>query len=78
MNELSELDDWIHGHKSRSASITHDNGYGSHGGWEVILESERGRIELSAAALILFDDDLPSLGVVIREALRKFEYGNTD
>ena len=81
---LEQLEAWTYEHKSHAVSITHDDGYGAHAGWEVEL-SGRGRKTVTAyegwcpaadkplctsACSEEDDDDWPGLAATIAAALK--------
>lgn len=65
-NALAELAAWKN-HKSKSARIDHENGYGATPGWEVELKSGKKCVYVSEATIS--DDEWPGLETVILAAL---------
>lgn len=62
---MTRLETWLYGHKSRSVSITHDDGYGA-SCWMVELSHEHGNTTGCEVAFIEHDADAAKAdGIVV-------------
>lgn len=74
---LRLLDAWVHGRKSRSVCIVHDNGFGAHGGWEVTLMVGADEYEACECYLPEVNGEPAGLGATILAALLRETAGKS-